>query len=148
MSPSLPLCGHPACAGTARCLRHRSGTGHRAWGVPSPGPQDEPPADIGPAEARAMLAGSVSGIDLGDYDRYVLALVSASDDPVLATVASLISRSGARRLAQQREAHLSELARILDVLEDERIMAPGRSPATEALVERLRHLLGRQTVGG
>ncbi|MDQ1293491.1 MAG: hypothetical protein QG608_1372 [Actinomycetota bacterium] len=94
-----------------------------------------------------MLAEAVTGIELGEYDRQVLARVSTSDEPVLAALASLIARAGTHRLAEQHESHLAELCGILEVLEDERVFGGEQSPTMRALVETLRLRLGRQIVG-
>jgi hypothetical protein len=93
-----------------------------------------------------MLAEAVAGIELGEYDRQVLALVSASEGPVLTALASLIARAGTHRLAQQHESHLTELRGILDALEDERVFGGEQSPTMRTLVNGLRLRLGRQVL--
>ena len=60
---------------------------------PLPGPLNSSPVGIDPAEARAMLAAAVLGMDLGEYDRRIIAWLSGWDQPTLASIASIIYRA-------------------------------------------------------
>ena len=60
---------------------------------PLPGPLHEQPRGLDQVEARAMLAAAVLGMDLGTYDRRILAWLSGWDQPTVAAIASIIHRA-------------------------------------------------------
>lgn len=60
---------------------------------PLPGPLTERPKGLDQAEARAMLAAAVLGLDLGAYDRGILAWLSCWDETTVAAIASIIHRA-------------------------------------------------------
>jgi hypothetical protein len=59
---------------------------------PLPGPLHERPK-VRLDEARAMLAAAVLGMELGDYDRRILAYLASDDYPTVAAIASSIHRA-------------------------------------------------------
>jgi hypothetical protein len=71
---------------------HHDGDHTPALLDPLPGPLNERPT-VRLDEARAMLATAVLGLDLGDYDRRVLAYLAAEDYPTVAAIASIIHRA-------------------------------------------------------
>jgi hypothetical protein len=60
---------------------------------PLPGPLNDRPRGISPDDSRAMFAAAVLGLDLGEYDRRILAWISGWDEPTLAAIASIIHRA-------------------------------------------------------
>lgn len=60
--------------------------------APLPGPLHERPP-TGFDDAHAMLAAAVLGMDLGDYDRRILAYIASDDFSTVAAIASLIHRA-------------------------------------------------------
>jgi hypothetical protein len=61
--------------------------------APLPGPLVKRPKGLDPAEARAMLAAAVLGMELGEYDRRIIAWLSGWDQPTTAAIASIIYRA-------------------------------------------------------
>lgn len=60
---------------------------------PLPGPLHDRPRGLDQSEARAMLAAAVLGLDLGAYDRGILAWLSCWDATSVAAIASIIHRA-------------------------------------------------------
>lgn len=60
---------------------------------PLPGPLAQAPRGLSLDQARAMLAAAVLGMDLGEYDRRILAWLSGWDQPTVAATASIIHRA-------------------------------------------------------
>ena len=60
---------------------------------PLAGPLNDRPRVSDPADARAMLAAAVLGMDLGQYDRRIVAWLSGWDQPTVAAIASIIHRA-------------------------------------------------------
>lgn len=60
--------------------------------TPLPGPLHERP-NTRFDDARPMLAAAVLGMDLGDYDRRILAYLASDDFSTVAAIASIIHRA-------------------------------------------------------
>lgn len=70
--------------------------------VPDGPVQEPPPGFVPQAEQAQILAGVLAGIELGAWDRQIVAWLAGRDSCTVLTVASLIARARAAGVARPR----------------------------------------------